>query len=89
MEHNHKYSPAEIAGSGSFSCIRAPLSMVPIATSANSLVILPCLLCSWRAVYYLRTVVEMLLTVSPIHPAESWPEWSISGYGKTSTQRLC
>ena len=44
---------------------------------------------SWHAVYSLRTVVEMLRTVPPIHLAESWLEWSISGYGKTSKQRLC
>ena len=33
----------------------------------NSLVIIPFLLCSWRAVYSLRTVVQMLRTVPSIH----------------------
>ena len=41
------------------------------------------------AVYSLRTNVEMLRTVPPIHPAEAWPEWSISGHCNTSKQRLC
>ena len=81
VEHNHKSVPAEIAGAGSFSCIRAPTyAYGAYCCFPNSLVTLPCLLSSWRAVYSLRTVVEMLRTVPPIDPAEAWPEWSISGY---------